>query len=195
MDIDDVPWVTALLTIWMGGLYLLSPTLDTGAKYVFLAPWMHGGFGHFANNVALFVVLGGWAERRVGSIPFLVFVVLIPYIALHGPVVVGVGELSWGASGLTNGLTAYVIPALLIALAEKLEGIADGEFGWLEVAVGLAVLLAITFLTADAWVTVERFLGWKPRPGRVSVEAHLAGLVLGLLWFFYRAWQHGLNEA
>ena len=195
MDITDVPWVTALLTAWMGGLYVLSPALDTGATYVFLAPWMHGGLGHIANNVALFVMLGGWVERRVGSVPFLSFVVLIPYIALHGPVVAGVGELSWGASGLTSGLTAYVIPALLIALAEQVEELVDVEFNWRKAAIALALVLVILFLTVDAWMTVERFLGWQPRPGRVSVEAHLAGLVLGLLWFIYRVWQHGLHEA
>jgi len=71
VDFDDVPWATALLTVWMVGLYLSDPALDTGVKYFFLSPWMHSGWTHFWNNMAFFIPLGLYAERRVDSLLFL----------------------------------------------------------------------------------------------------------------------------
>lgn len=134
MDFDDVPWATAFLTVWMGGLYLLNPALDTAIKYFSLSPWMHSGWSHFWNNIAFLIPLGIYTERRVGSLPFLAFSVMIPYLALHVPPLWSLGSWSQGASGLTNALTAYALPVLLVGFTERLEEIADSGFEWREVA-------------------------------------------------------------
>lgn len=191
---EDVPWATALLAVWMVGLYLFDPALDTTAEYFFLSPWMHSGWSHFWNNMAFFIPLGIYAERRVESLPFLVFSVLIPYLALHVPPLWGLGGWSQGASGLTKALTAYAIPVLLVDFSGRLEEFSDFEFEWKEVAVAIVVLLAVVFLTNGAWETVERFAGLEPSPDGVSVGSHLFGLVLGVLWFGWRSWRHGLEN-
>lgn len=194
MNSDDVPWVTALLAVWIVGLYLFDPLLNTGVKYYVLSPWMHSGFSHFWKNMAFLIPLGVYVERRVGWLPFLVFAALIPYLALHLPVVWSLGGLSQGASGLTKALTGYTVAALLVDFYGRLEGFADFEIEWREVAVALVVLLVIIFLTVNSWVTVQRFAGIKPNPVRVSVASHFFGLVLGLLWFGWRGWRHGVFD-
>lgn len=189
-----MPWATALLTVWMVGLYLLDPALDTTAKYFFLSPWMHSGWPHFWNNMAFFIPLGIYAERRVDSLPFLALAALIPYLALHVPPLWGLSGWSQGASGLTKALTAYAIPVLLVGFTVRLEGLSDFEFEWREVAVAVVMLLVVVFLTANAWETVQRFAGFEPSPEGVSVGSHLFGLVLGVMWFGWRVWRHGLDE-
>ncbi len=61
--------------------------------------------------------------------------------------------------------------------------------------VGLGILLVLAYLTADAWATVQRFAGLEPRPNGVAVSTHVTGLVLGMLWFGWRALRHGLDDA
>ena len=191
MTIDDIPWVTFTLTLVMGAIHLASPAI-TPLSYIFLAPWMHAGFNHIWQNLLLFVVLGAWIERRVGWVTFLIFTVTIPYLALYLPVVFRYGGLSRGASGLTMALTGYVIPVLLVVLAERIESI---EFEAREVIVVSGGFLVLVYLTADAWVTVQRFVSLKPLPDNVAVSAHITGLVLGVLWFSWRLLRHGLKDA
>lgn len=189
MDIGNVPWVTVLLTVWMAGLYLLSPSFDSVLEYLLLSPWMHAGVGHIANNLVLFVPLGIWTERRVGSLVFLTFSLLIPYIALHGPVTIGIGELSWGASGLTKALTGYAILALF---AEFYRTMGSFEVGYRAVAIVGGLILILFYLFADASLTIRRFFHLSPRPDGVSVSAHFAGLIFGVLWFGYRTVRYGV---
>ena len=120
MTIDDVPWVTFALAAGMVVVYLVSPAI-TPLSYTLLAPWMHAGFGHIWQNLLVFVVLGAWVEHRVGWLTYLFFAVMIPYLALYLPVVFEYGGLSRGASGLTMALTGYMVPVLLVGLAERIE--------------------------------------------------------------------------
>lgn len=192
---DDIPWATALLTVWMASLYLLDPTLNGGVEYFFLSPWMHSGWPHYWNNMAFFLPLGLYTEWRTDSVALVVFAALIPYLALHLPVVWGLGGLSQGASGLTKALTSYVVMTLLIGFNNRLKRIIDHDFGWREAAVAVVMLLAIAFLSVDAWVTVQRFFYLAPRPEGMSVASHFFGLIIGLFWFSFRTWQHGLGKA
>jgi membrane associated rhomboid family serine protease len=153
---------------------------------------MHGGFNHIWQNLLVFVLLGTWVERRIGWVTFLFFAVTIPYLALYLPVMFKYGGLSRGASGLTMALTGYVVPVLLVDLTRRIESF---EFDAKEVAVGLGILLVLVYLTTDTWMTVQRFVGLEPRPDGVAVGSHATGLVLGVLWFGWRAFRHGLNDA
>lgn len=191
MTVDEIPGVPFILALGMGAVHLASPVF-TPLSYAVLAPWMHGGFNHMWQNLLVFALLGAWIERRVGRVTFLLVAVTIPYLALYLPVVFEYGGLSRGASGLTMALTGYVVPVLLISLAERIE-----PFGFdaREVAVGFGILLVLVYLTADTWVTVQRFTGLEPRPEGVAVSAHATGLVLGVLWFGWRALRHGPADA
>lgn len=191
MTMDDIPWATCTLMLGMGTIYLTSPAI-TPLSYTILAPWMHAGFNHLWQNLLMFVLLGAWAERRVGWITFLLFAVMISYLALYLPVVFEYGGLSRGASGLTMALTGYWLPVLLIVLIRRIESF---EFDAREFLAGLGILVVLAYLTTDAWVAVQRFVGLEPRPDGVAVSAHATGLALGLLWFSWRALRHGLDEA
>jgi len=191
VTIDDVPWVTFALAAGMVVVYLVSPAI-TPLSYTLLAPWMHAGFGHIWQNLLVFLILGAWVERRVDWLTYLFFAVMISYLALYLPVVFKYGELSRGASGLTMALTGYVVPVLLVGLAERIESF---ELDAKDVAMGLGVLLVLTFLSVDSWVTVQRFVGLEARPDGVSVSSHMTGLVLGVLWFGWRVVRHGLVDA
>ncbi|WP_315909654.1 rhomboid family intramembrane serine protease [Halapricum hydrolyticum] len=191
MAINDIPWVTIILTLVMGATHLVSPTI-TPLSYTILAPWMHAGFNHLWQNLLVFVLLGTLVERRVGLVTFLLFAVLIPYLALHLPVVFEYGGPSRGASGLTMTLTGYAIPALVVDLAERIESFeADAR----DVALGIGILLVLIYLSLDVWVTVQRFAGIQSRPDGVAVSAHATGLVLGVLWFGWRVLRHDLDNA
>ena len=192
MNFDDLPWVTAVLTTWMIGLYLFDPTLYTGAEYFFLSPWTHSGFNHFWNNMAFFLPLGVYVERRVGSLPFLVFAALIPYLSLQLPVVWSLGGFSQGASGLTKALTGYALLALLVGFSGRLDGFADPDIEWQKMVLAIAVLLVIAFLALNSWITVQRFAGFEPSPAGVSVASHFFGLIFGVLWFGWRGWRYGV---
>lgn len=191
MTIDDVPWVTLALAVGMVTVHLVSPAI-TPMTYVFLAPWMHAGLGHLSENLLVFVLLGAWVERRVGWLTYLFAAVMLAYLALYVPVATEYGSLSRGTSGLTMILTGYAVPVLLIVLAGRIESI---ELEAREVAVGLGVFLVLVYLTVDAWVTIQRFAGFEPRPDGVAVASHATGLALGVLWFAWRGWRHGFVEA
>lgn len=191
MSIDDIPWVTIVLTLGMGVTYLISPPI-TPLSYTVLAPWMHAGFNHILQNLIVFVLLGAWVERRVGSVRFLFFAVMIPYLALYLPVVFEYGEWSKGASGLTNALAGYTVPVLFVVLAGFIESF---EFETREVASGIGMLVVLVYLIVDGLLTVQRFAGLEPPPEGVAVAAHVTGLVLGVLWFGWRAWRHGMADA
>lgn len=190
MNTDDVPWVTIILSVSMAVLFLIDPKMDTGPKYFILSPWMHSDFNHFWNNLALFLPLGIFVERRVGSLAYLSFAVLTPYLALHLPVIWNVGELSQGGSGLTKALTGYSIPVLLIMFSERLPPVSTSKLKGRDVGIALLMFLVIVFLTANSWVTIQRFVGFEAKPDGVSVASHFFGLVLGVLWFGWRSMRH-----
>ena len=191
MKFDELPWVTFVLSVSMITVYVVNPAL-TPLTYTVFAPWMHGGFSHILQNLLVFVVLGVVIEQRVVSVVYGTFVVLISYLALYLPVVFNYGGLSRGASGLTMALTGYLIPVLLVMLSDRFS---SREIDVTEIGVGVMLLFAAVYLTADSWVTVQRFVGLKAQPEGVSVASHMTGLLLGVLWFICRSWRHGLTKA
>ena len=183
--------MTPLLVVVMVVVYLVEPPI-TPVTYTGLAPWMHADWTHISQNLLVFVALGVWIEHRMGWLTYLFAAVTIAYLALYLPVVLGYGGLSRGASGLTMTLTGYAIPVLLVASAERVDSF---EFEPRQVAVWMGVLLLVAYLVLDSWLTVQRFIGLAPRPEGVSVSSHLTGLALGVLWFGWRTWRHGLWDA
>lgn len=195
MNREDVPWATALLTVIVTAFYLSDPALDTLAAYYYLSPWTHGGLNHFLQNMVFLLPLGVYVERRVGSFWFLAFSLLSPYFALHLSVFLGLSGLTEGASGLTKALTGYAIPVLFAGFVHRLGGLRDFDGEWREAVVAVVTLAALVILLGSARLTVWRFAGLEASPEYVSVGAHLIGLVLGVLWFVWRLWRHGLERA
>lgn len=195
MDIEDIPWATAILTVIATALYLYDPALDTLIAYYFLSPWTHGGLEHFWNNMVFLIPLGIYVERRVDSSWFLAFSLLCPYFALHFSVLLGISGLTEGASGLTKALTGYAIPVLFAGFVHRLDGLRDFDGKWRGMVVTVVTLVALVILLWSARLTVLRFVGRESVPGYVSVGAHLLGLVTGLVWFGWRASRYGLANA
>lgn len=183
--------VTIILIVVMIVIYLVDPPI-TPVTYTVLAPWMHAGFTHLSQNLLVFLILGTWNEHRMGWPTYLFGAVMIPYLALYLPVVLGYGELSRGASGLTMALTGYAVPVLLLAIADRFD---EFDLDPRQVAVWLGMFLLLAYLAVDSWLTIQRFVGLAPRPDGVSVASHFTGLALGLLWFCWRTWRHGIWNA
>lgn len=195
VEIEEVPWATAILTVIVTMLYLYDPALDTLIAYYFLSPWTHGGLEHLWNNIVFLIPLGIYVERRVGSPWFLAFSLLCPYFALHLSVLLGISGLTEGASGLTKALTGYAIPVLFAGFVHRLDGLRDFDGKWRELVVAVVTLVALAILLRSALLTVLRFAGRESVPGYVSVGAHFLGLVAGMVWFGWRASRHGIADA
>jgi membrane associated rhomboid family serine protease len=191
VEIEDVPWATAVLTVIVTALYLYDPALDTLIAYYFLSPWTHGGLGHFWNNMVFLIPLGIYVERRIGSPWFLSFSLLSPYFTLRFSVLLGISGLTEGTSELTKALTGYAIPVLFAGFVHRLDGLRDFDGKWREVVIAVVTLVALVILLRSALLTVLRFAGRESVPGYVSVGAHLLGLVAGLVWFGWRASHQG----
>jgi membrane associated rhomboid family serine protease len=187
---NDFPWITLTLTLWMGAVYLVSPSI-TPLSYTVLAPWLHSGFDHLWQNLFVFVLIGSWCEMRLGRATFFSFVVVSAYLALYLPIAFEYGQPSRGASGLTKALVGYTIPVLFVVLSRQIESF---DFDTRDIAIGIGVLLGLVYLIADSWMTVQRVVGLGPRPAGVAVSAHATGLGLGLFWFGWRLWRHGLAD-
>lgn len=187
---DTIPRmpVTYAIAVGMAVVYAVDPVIDS-VSYLVLAPWMHGGFGHLWQNLAVYLILGVWVEKRVGSWTYLKFVSLVPYMALYVPVALDIGGLSQGASGLTKALGGYVGLAVFVGLFRRLESI---EVDWRWVLVAGLYFVVLVLLGRYAMVTVERFFYLSPRPEGVAISAHFTGLVLGWLWFGYRGLRYGV---
>ena len=175
----------------MGVIFIASPDI-TPLSYTLFAPWMHSSVNHISQNLLIFILLGTWVEKRLGKITFLLFALLVPYLALYLPVVLEYGSLSRGASGLTNALIGYVIPVLLIGLSRRIRCFGGSTR---ELATGLGVLLSLVYLISSSGLTIQRFIGLEPRPDGIAVSAHMTGLVLGILWFCWRTLRHRLEAA
>ncbi len=139
---------------------------DTGSIWtIATAPFVHGSFGHLANNLAAFVVIGGLALVRGGR-----------HFLLSSLIIIAVGGLmTWlfgrsashvGASGWLFGLWALVIAEAWFDRSPR------------TIAISLAVLLAYGGM---AW-------GVLPMERGISFESHLFGAFAGGLaaWVMLR---------
>ena len=161
----------ALLAMWvleLADLVLLGGALDAygieprsldGLDGVFLAPFLHGGLAHLANNSIPFVVLGllvFWGGLRA----FAVTTVLSVLVSGTGVWLVGApNTVHIGASGLIFGYFGYLL----------LRGYFSRSVG----AILLAGLLVVLYGGA--------LLGLLPLQTGVSWTAHLFGFLGGTL--------------
>lgn len=142
-----------------------------GLRGIFLAPFLHDGYGHLSANALPFLVLG-WLTLIGG---------LWRFILVSISVIITSGLFAWaltfpkdntvvyivGASGLITGWLAYLL----------FRGIFTRNLG--QVAVSVIVLI---LYGAELW-------GVFPHAEGVSWQSHLGGAVGGILlaWFLRRS--------
>lgn len=187
--------VTAAALLLMGLVYLgqlaMAGSAATGAAFtvipglskevfVMLSPWLHSSHPHLLNNAIMFALLGGWAERRVGSDQFIQGVVLAGYLTNLVPYIVDFGGLGVGASGITNALwTLFALTQ--IHVYNQIVQMESVNYGKAIYRLGL-FMLGVLFILKS----VGEFFGYLAPPSGTATGAHLLGVAMGLVWFLYR---------
>lgn len=150
----------------------IRPRTLWGVVGIFFAPFVHGGFGHLANN-SLPLVLLGWVVMLGGRVLF---------FKVSGLILVVAGVATWvfgaapgphlGASGLVYGYLGFLL----------VRGFLEPSVRWVVVSVAVGVLYT-------------GVLGALLPAGQVSGAGHLGGFVGGVLagWllFFVPKWRAG----
>ncbi len=169
MGFAAVLWFIQIADSYLGlGLnrFGLRPRATDGLVGVFMAPLLHGGFGHLFNNtapllVSLTTMLYLYPNISVRALPMLWFgTAMLTWF-------IGRPSLHIGASGLIYGMLAFVF----------VSGVLRQDFR------SVAVSLMVWFLYGSMiW-------GVLPVRSGMSWEMHLSGAVLGVIMAaLYRKW-------
>jgi len=136
----------------------IFPRSVHGLAGIPLAPFLHGSFGHVISNSIPFLVLGGLIAFRGRQVLLRVSFIVIG-VGGSGVWLLGRSAVHIGASGLVFGYFGYLVAR-----------------GWYERRLG-SILLAIAVIILYGGL----ILGVLPARGLVSWEAHLFGLIAGVL--------------
>ena len=136
----------------------IFPRSVHGLAGIPLAPFLHGGIGHVISNSIPFLVLGGLIAFRGRQVLLRVSFIVIG-VGGSGVWLLGRSAVHIGASGLVFGYFSYLVAR-----------------GWYERRFG-SILLAIVVIILYGGL----ILGVLPARGLVSWEAHLFGLIAGVL--------------
>jgi len=156
-----VMWVVEIINGFIGhrlSLWGILPRTTPGLIGIPLSPFLHGSFNHVLSNTIPFLVLGGLVGLRGGQ--KLVGISLFIIVAGGAGVwLLGRPAVHVGASGLVFGYFGYLV--------------ANGWFDRrpLSILAAIAVILVYGSLV----------FGVIPTTGFVSWEAHLFGLLAGVL--------------
>jgi len=156
-----VMWVVEIINGFIGhrlSVWGILPRTTPGLIGIPLSPFLHGSFNHVLSNTIPFLVLGGLvafqgSQKLVGVS---LFIVVVGGLAVW---LIGRSAIHVGASGLVFGYFGYLVAS-----------------GWYDRRPG-------TILAAIAVVVLYGGLlfGLLPTQGFVSWEAHLFGLMAGVL--------------
>lgn len=156
-----VIWVVEIVNASQGhnlNAWGIFPRSVYGLVGIPLAPFLHGSYGHVISNSIPFLVLGGLIAFRGRQVLLRVSLVVIGVGGL-GVWALGRPALHIGASGLVFGYFGYLVAR-----------------GWYERRLG-SILLAVVVIVLYGGLIV----GVLPARGLVSWEAHLFGLIAGIL--------------
>ena len=136
----------------------LVPRRIDGLPGVLGTLFVHGSLGHLSANTPPLLVLGGMVAVR-GAAYYLTAALAITVVGGLGLWVVGRDAAHIGASGLIFGLFGFLV--------------ARGHYErrWSSIAAALVVIVLYGGMIA----------GVVPRGGQISWEAHLCGLLAGIL--------------
>ncbi len=156
-----VMWVVEIINGFIGhrlSLWGILPRTTPGLIGIPLSPFLHGSFNHVLSNTIPFLVLGGLVGLRGGQ--KLVGISLFIIVAGGAGVwLLGRPAIHVGASGLVFGYFGYLVAN-----------------GWFDRR-PLSILAAIAVIV----VYGSLVFGVIPTTGFVSWEAHLFGLLAGVL--------------
>ncbi len=156
-----VMWVVEIINGFIGhrlSLWGILPRTAPGLIGIPLSPFLHGSFNHVLSNTIPFLVLGGLVGLRGGQ--KLVGISLFIIVAGGAGVwLLGRPAVHVGASGLVFGYFGYLVAN-----------------GWFDRR-PLSILAAIAVIV----VYGSLVFGVIPTTGFVSWEAHLFGLLAGVL--------------
>ncbi len=156
-----VMWVVEIINGFIGhrlSLWGILPRTTPGLIGIPLSPFLHGSFNHVLSNTIPFLVLGGLVGLRGGQ--KLVGISLFIIVAGGAGVwLLGRPAVHVGASGLVFGYFGYLVAN-----------------GWFDRR-PLSILAAIAVIV----VYGSLLFGVIPTTGFVSWEAHLFGLLAGVL--------------
>ena len=154
-------WVVEIINGFIGhrlSLWGILPRTTPGLIGIPLIPFLHGSFNHVLSNTIPFLVLGGLVGLRGGQ--KLVGISLFIIVAGGAGVwLLGRPAVHVGASGLVFGYFGYLVAN-----------------GWFDRR-PLSILAAIAVIV----VYGSLVFGVIPTTGFVSWEAHLFGLLAGVL--------------
>ncbi len=159
--------------------YGIRPRTGEGLVGVFVAPWLHGGWGHLLGNALFFWVFGNNIEDSLGHFRFLVFYLICGLAAAVAHIVAQPGSPlpTVGASGAISGiLGAYLVL-------------------YPKVRVRMLFFFIIFFkvIPIPAWLVLIWWFFWQlvaalpelkngaDLTGGVAVWAHVGGFLTGVL--------------
>jgi hypothetical protein len=148
--------------------------------YLIFNPWIHSFHRHLVENLAMFVLLASWAERRVNSSHLAVAIIVTGYSTNLVPPVVGFGGPGVGASGITNALWAYFTGTQLARFSSAVN---DNPPNFRTAISHLAYFgIGLVFVLQS----FAEFLGYVPVTQNTATGAHLLGVCLGFGWLTLR---------
>jgi membrane associated rhomboid family serine protease len=167
---SKVLWILGFLTVMWGVEVLngfmghrlsewgIRPRTTLGLIGIPLSPLLHGSFNHVLSNTIPFLLLGGLVALRGSQklVGVSVFIIVLGGLAVW---LFGRSAVHVGASGLVFGYFGYLI-----------------AIGWYDRR-PLSILVAIAVIVLYGGL----LLGVLPTQGFVSWEAHLFGLLAGVL--------------
>lgn len=166
-------------TLKNAAAYTVATSLST-RTYLLLNPWLHASHQHIVENAIIFAILGGWTEKRIGSVPLMIAVLVTGYLTNLSPAILGFGGLGIGASGITNALWAHFTVVQFFRYADVIQddsrSLRKAAFRLALAAVGLLFVLR----------SVAEFYGYIQPSSGDAAGAHLLGVVLGFLMFTIR---------
>jgi membrane associated rhomboid family serine protease len=198
------PWMTWLLLIATGVVYLFTPRSDTAAFEVFInqfglvpalfswsslltSMFVHAGFMHLGGNLLFLWIFGDNVEDRLGHVMFLLFYLACGAAAAFAQIAVNPGSRvpMVGASGAISG----VLGAYFVLYPHSRVVTLIPLFIFFEIV----ELPAIFFL--GLWFFYQLLLGLgslaqsgAAEIGGVAFWAHAGGFVAGLVGaLFYRS--------
>ena len=156
-----VMWVVEIINGFIGhrlSVWGILPRTTSGLIGIPLSPFLHGSFNHVLSNTIPFLVLGGLVGLRGGQklVGTSLFIIVV---GGAGVWLLGRPAIHVGASGLVFGYFGYLV--------------ANGWFDRRPISILAAIAVIVVYGSL--------VFGVIPTTGFVSWEAHLFGLLAGVL--------------
>ncbi len=157
----SVIWAVETLNGFMGhrlSTWGILPRTEIGLRGIPLSPFLHDSFNHVLSNTVPFLILGGLVALR-GSQKLIGVSLFIIVVGGAGVWLIGRPAIHVGASGLVFGYFGYLV--------------ANGWFDRRPISIFAAIAVIVVYGSL--------VFGVIPTTGFVSWEAHLFGLLAGVL--------------